>query len=177
MTTRVIFSIYLISFYSLLFFFCFILFSIQCAFVALIIFHFHDASLSFFCIYSCTRKQKSQIASANLLFLCSTTIFFVNIVRRNVRERKKKQTNKKKKKHSWVRCLEGVVRVSVNTLFLAYVYSQSSILSSINFPWNLSKTFGSVDFIVVRILSLLPARENICSQQRILKYYFDMTNS
>ena len=70
------------------------------------------------------------------------------------------EKKKKKKKHSWGGCLEGVARVSVNTLFLAYVYSQSNILSSINFPWNHSKTFVSVDFVVVRILSLLPGRDN-----------------
>ena len=65
-----------------------------------------------------------------------------------------------KTNNSWDGCLEGVARVSVNTLSSAYVYSQSNILSLINFPWNLSKTFVSVDFVVVRILSLLPAREN-----------------
>ena len=34
------------------------------------------------------------------------------------------------------------------------------ILSSINFLWNLSKSFVSADFVVIRILPLLPVGEN-----------------
>ena len=37
---------------------------------------------------------------------------------------------------------------------------QSKQYPKFNFPSNFSKTFVSVDFVAVRILSLLPAREN-----------------
>ena len=123
-----------------------------------------------------TRKQKSLIASANLFFLRSTTILglFVNIVRRNV---------EKKKKHSWSWCLERVARVSVNTHFSAYVYSQSNILSKM-ISNDQSIFRGTSERLSYRLISLSSVffrcsrREKmICSRQRILKYYFDIIKS
>ena len=58
-------------------------------------------------------------------------------------------------------CLEGIVRVSLNTSFFGLsLQSMQYPISSINFLWNLSKTFVSVDFVAIRILPWLPAREN-----------------
>ena len=64
----------------------------------------------------------------------------------------------KKKNTRRAGCLEGIVRVSLNTPFRPK--SMQYPISSINFLWNLSKTFVSVDFVAIRILPLLPAREN-----------------
>ena len=53
-----------------------------------------------------------------------------------------------------------VARVTVNTLIFFGLSLQSNILSSINFLWNLSKTFVSADSVAIRVLPLLSASEN-----------------
>ena len=116
--------------------------------------HYPSLSSCFTFIILYLQKQESSnhwLRLQTYFFLCSTTIlgFFVNSVRRNVGE---------KTLVGWV-FRGGRSGFSKNT-FSAYVYSQSNILSSINFPWNHSKTSVSVDFVVVRIRLLLPAREN-----------------
>ena len=56
--------------------------------------------------------------------------------------------------------LERVARVSVNAFMFFGLSLQSKPIRTINFLWNLNKTFVSADFVVIRILPWLLASEN-----------------
>ena len=73
----------------------------------------------------------------------------------------KKKKKKKKNTRSWGWVFRGDRSGFVKyTFFGLSLQSMQYPVSSINFLWNLSKTFVSVDFVANRILPLLPAREN-----------------
>ena len=66
-----------------------------------------------------------------------------------------------KKTHSWGWVFRGDRSGFIkHTFFDLSLQSMQYPISSINFLWNLSKTFVSIDFVAIRILPLLPAREN-----------------